>query len=92
MPSDKYSVERTAAGFQFVIPGTDIDKPRLTNKPKAKQYGQDGEQFVIPGAAKITAKELYERLALKPITPRRGQRSLEGTPLFKHPKKDRGVS
>jgi hypothetical protein len=78
MGKDQFNFERTQAGLQFVIPGT--EKPKAA--PRVK-YPQDGDQLVIPGAENITQSALLARLQEKPITPRLGQKSLAGTPLFK---------
>lgn len=45
-------------------------------------FKADGDQLVIPGAERISTREFLERLAEKPITPRRGQVGLRGTGLF----------
>jgi hypothetical protein len=77
MVEQRFNVERTKAGQQFVIPGTEkpIPKPR-------KKYASDGSQLVIPGAEQISEKALLKRLMRKPFRPRVGQRSLSGTSLF----------
>jgi hypothetical protein len=77
MAKQRFSVERTGAGQQFVIPGT--EKP--TPVPLTK-YATDGSQLVIPGAEQITGKVLLNRLMRKPFRPRVGQRDLSGTSLF----------
>jgi hypothetical protein len=77
MVPSKFNVERTAAGQQFVIPGT--EKPRPVSRPR---YAKDGTQLVIPGAEQIGPKALLTRLLDKPLRPRVGQRSLSGTSLF----------
>jgi hypothetical protein len=69
MVPSKFNVERTAAGQQFVIPGT--EKPRPVSRPR---YAKDGTQ--------IGPKALLTRLLDKPLRPRVGQRSLSGTSLF----------
>ena len=81
MTPSEYRVEKTATGLQYVIPGTErIVGPRLrafeTDRTPA------GDQLVIPGAEKISTAEYVARLAMKPITPRRGQIGLGGTGLF----------
>ncbi len=78
MARDKFELEKTTAGLQFVIPGT--EKPKAV--PKVK-YSFDNQQAVIPGAEQISQKRLLDRLQDKPITPRIGQKSPEGVPLFK---------
>ena len=77
MVEERYNVERTGAGHQFVIPGTEkpIPAPRI-------RYASDGSQLVIPGAEQISGKALLNRLMQKPFRPRVGQRSLSGTSLF----------
>ena len=78
MRKDEFNVERTQAGIQFVIPGT--EKPKV---PQRVKYPHDGSQLVIPGAEKISQGVLLARLTERPIKPRLGQKSLAGTPLFK---------
>ena len=78
MRKDEFNMERTQAGMQFVIPGT--EKPKAV--PRVK-YPHDGSQLVIPGAEKISQSLLLARLTERPIKPRLGQKSLAGTPLFK---------
>jgi hypothetical protein len=77
MVEHRFNVERTRAGQQFVIPGT--EKP--TPIPRTK-YPSDGSQLVIPGAERISQKSLLNRLMRKPFRPRLGQRGLSGTSLF----------
>jgi len=77
MVQQRFNVERTQAGEQFVIPGT--EKP--TPVPRTK-YPSDGSQLVIPGAEQISQKSLLKRLMRKPFRPRVGQRGLAGTSLF----------
>jgi hypothetical protein len=79
MSPAEFPVERTAVGLQYVIPGAERQLPRVTDRTK---YAVEGEQLVIPGADPVPAKELYSRLALKPLRPRRAQVSLHGTTLF----------
>ena len=77
MAKDMFEVEKTSAGLQFVIPGTEKPKavPKIT-------YQFEGPQAVIPGAEQISQMRLITRLKEKPITPRVGQKSLVGSPLF----------
>lgn len=77
MVERRLSVERTTAGYQFVIPGTEkpIPVPRV-------RYGSDGSQLVIPGAEQINGKTRLDRLMQKPFRPRVAQRRLSGTSLF----------
>ncbi len=81
MTRSEIKVEKTAIGFQYVIPGTD----RIV-KPKPRAFKADwtpaGDQLVIPGAEKISTVEYVARLAEKPLTPRRGQIGLRGMGLF----------
>ena len=77
MVKQRFDVERTGAGQQFVIPGT--EKP--TPVPRTR-YATDGSQLVIPGAERISGKVLLNRLMGKPFRPRVGQRDLTGTSLF----------
>ena len=77
MVEERFNVERTGAGHQFVIPGTEKPIPG----PKIG-YASDGSQLVIPGAEQISGKALLNRLMQKPFRPRVGQRSLSGTSLF----------
>jgi hypothetical protein len=83
MVASRFNVERTPAGQQFVIPGT--EKPVLAPRRK---YAKDGSQLVIPGAEQLSPKMLAARLINRPLRPRVGQRSLLGTTLFGgHPPK-----
>ena len=77
MAEQRFNVERTKAGHQFVIPGTEkpIPAPRI-------RYPNEGSQLVIPGAEQISGKTLLNRLMQKPFRPRDGQRGLSGTSLF----------
>jgi hypothetical protein len=77
MVRQRFNVESTKAGNQFVIPGT--EKP--IRAPRTK-YASDGSQLVLPGAERISGKTLLNRLMLKPFRPRVGQRDLSGTTLF----------
>jgi hypothetical protein len=77
MVRQRFGVEHTRAGFQYVIPGT--EKPVLA--PRIK-YATEGSQFVIPGAEQVSAKILLNRFMEKPLRARVGQRSLAATPLF----------
>ena len=75
----KYQVEKTSVGLQFVIPGT--ERAMLAPSP-SRPYETDGVQFVIPGAEQIGTGELLMRKMAEPLKPRRGQKSLIGTALF----------
>lgn len=75
-PAD-YNVEKTAIGFQYVVPGTE----RIA-KPKRRVYQSDDNQLVIPGAERISTAEHLSRLAEKPLVARRGQVGLNGLGLF----------
>jgi hypothetical protein len=79
-PAD-FTVEKTATGQQYVIPGTE----RVV-KPKRRTFKTEttpaGDQFLIPGTEPISTKEYLKRLAEKPLTPRRGQIGLRGAGLF----------
>ena len=77
MVRHRFNAERTPAGVQLVIPGT--EKP--TPAPKAR-YAKDGSQLVIPGAEQVSPKTLLTRLFAKPLRPRVGQRGVAGTSLF----------
>lgn len=77
MDKNELNFERTKAGLQFVIPGTEKPKTRKRHK-----YAKDDRQLVIPGAEKISDRALASRMIEKPFTPRLGQRTLNGTPLF----------
>ena len=77
MVKQPFNVERTQAGFQFVIPGTERHIP--VARP---QYPTDGSQLVIPGAERISGKRLLNRMMKMPLRPRVGQRSIAGTALF----------
>ena len=77
MGKQDFNVERTRAGLQYLIPGTEkpVARPR-TN------YPSDGRQLVIPGAEQISGKSLISRMIQKLLRPRVGQRGLAGTSLF----------
>ena len=75
----KYQVEKTSVGLQFVIPGTERVTPAAA---PLLRYATDGGQFVIPGAEQIGTGELLMRKMAKPIRPRTHQRVLAGTALF----------
>lgn len=77
MGKQPFNVERTTAGMQFVIPGT--EKPV---QPTRVKYAADGAQLVIPGAERLDGRALLNWIANKPLRPRAGQRGLAGTPLF----------
>ena len=75
----KYQVEKTSVGLQFVIPGAE----RVMSAPSpSRPYETDGVQFVIPGAEQIGTGELLMRKMAKPIRPRRRQRGFVGAALF----------
>ena len=69
--------ERTVAGLQYVIPGAERRHPL-----RARAYPSEGAQLVIPGAERISTRALLARRMAAPLVPRRGQRSLNSTPLF----------
>ena len=75
----KYQIEKTSVGLQFVIPGT--ERAMLAPSP-SRPYETDGVQFVIPGAEQIGSGELLMRKMAEPIRPRTHQRGLAGTALF----------
>lgn len=77
MAKQRFNVEHTNAGLQFVIPGTEkpVAAPRI-------RYASDGSQLVIPGAERMSRKDLLTRILHKPLRPRVMQRSLAGTTLF----------
>ena len=77
MRRSRFNVERTPARLQFVIPGTEKPVPA----PRTR-YLSDGRQLVIPGAERISAKVLLNRILQEPMRSRVGQRSLAGTALF----------
>ena len=78
MGKRRFNTERTQAGLQFVIPGTE----RPAEPPKRK-YARDGSQLVIPGAEQVNTRTLLDRIASKPLRPRAGQSGPAGTPLFR---------
>ncbi|MBM3558154.1 MAG: hypothetical protein FJX47_21650 [Alphaproteobacteria bacterium] len=81
MSRERFTVEKTKAGFQFVIPGTERpDPPPRIRYAVDRENGRD--QFVLPGAERIGAGALATRLMALPLRPRRGQKSLVGTALF----------
>ncbi|MBT3788612.1 MAG: hypothetical protein HOJ87_07865 [Rhodospirillaceae bacterium] len=71
------SIERTAIGDQYVIPGAE-----RVAKPKRRTFKSDGNQLVIPGAERISTLAYLARLAERPLQARRGQVGLHGTSLF----------
>ena len=75
----KYQVEKTSVGLQFVIPGTERVMPAAA---PSRRYATEGTQFVIPGAEQIGSGELLIRKMAEPIRPRTRQRGLAGTALF----------
>ena len=81
MTPAEFTSEKTAAGQQYVIPGTE----RAT-KPKRRRFKTEttpaGVQFLIPGTEPISTKEYLARLAEKPMKPRHGQIGLRGAGLF----------
>ena len=75
-PAD-FNIEKTNIGIQYVIPGT--ERPI---KLKRRTYKSDRNQFVIPGAERISTNEHLSRLTEKPLASRRGQIGLRGLGLF----------
>ena len=75
----KYQVEKTSVGMQYVIPGAERITPVAV---PSMRYSTDGTQFVIPGAEQISTGELLMRKMVEPIRPRSRQRGLAGTALF----------
>ena len=75
----KYQVEKTSVGMQYVIPGAERIVPVAV---PSMRYSTDGTQFVIPGAERISTRELVARMVAQPIRPRSRQRGLAGTALF----------
>ena len=75
----KYQIEKTSVGMQYVIPGAERITA-VTTPPM--RYPTDGAQFVIPGAEQISTGELLARKMAEPIRPRSRQRGLAGTALF----------
>ena len=75
----KYQVEKTSVGMQFVIPGTERVMPAAI---PSQPYETDGVQFVIPGAEQISTGEFLTRKMSSPMVPRTRQRGLVGTALF----------
>lgn len=82
-PAD-FAMEKTAAGQQYLIPGTE----RIV-KPKRRGFKTEatpaGDQYLIPGTEPISTKEYLARLADRPLTPRRAQIGLRGAGLFSVP-------
>ena len=76
-----FTSEKTAAGQQYVIPGTERGE-----KPKRRRFKTEmtpaGDQFMIPGTEPISTREYLARLAERPLAPRRGQIGLRGAGLF----------
>ncbi len=77
MTPAEFNIEKTNTGMQCVIPGT--ERPI---KLKRRTYKSDGNQFVIPGAERISTTEHLSRLAEKPLAAMRVQIGLRGTRLF----------
>jgi hypothetical protein len=75
----KYQVEKTSVGMQYVIPGAERIVPVAA---PSMRYSTDGTQFVIPGAEQISTGELLMKKMAEPIRPRTRQRGLAGTALF----------
>lgn len=71
------NVERTKAGFQYVLPGAE----RRTAPRSVYSMDRDG-QFLIPGYEPPTEQERIAHQADAPLTPRRVQKAVEYTPLF----------
>ena len=69
--------ERTRAGLQYVIPGAERRESQ-----RSQHYPREGAQLVIPGAERISVRELLQRRMMQGIASRRGQRSVDATPLF----------
>ena len=85
MKSERFAVEKTRAGFQFVIPGTER-AAHASRIRYAVDRVADHDQFVLPGAEKIENGVLAARLMSMPLRPRRGQKSVAGTALFGVPR------
>lgn len=79
-PAD-FTIEKTAAGQQYVIPGTERILKLKPRKFKTETTPA-GEQFLFPGTEPISTKEYMARLVERPLTPRRGQVGLRGSGLF----------
>ena len=75
-PSD-HEIEKTPAGLQYVMPGTERVRQPRHRVPKI-----EGDQYIIQGAERISTAEYVARLINKPLRPRRGQVGLHGTSLF----------
>ena len=75
----KYQVEKTSVGMQYLIPGAERIVPVAV---PSRRYSTDGAQFVIPGAEQIGTGEFLMRKMAEPIRPRTRQRGLAGTALF----------
>ena len=73
----EFKVERTRAGLQFVIPGTEM----AAQRPKINYSSEEG-QFVLPGTERLSIRTLFDLMGDRPIRPRVAQRSLAGTALF----------
>lgn len=78
--ADKYQIERTSSGLQYLIPGTEMRTRPKSTKP---ELPREGDQYMIPGTEPISTRELLSRLAGQPIRPRRPQRGLIGASLFR---------
>lgn len=75
----KYQIEKTSVGLQYVLPGAERVKREA---PLSNCYAVDGAQFVIPGAERISTRELLARKMAAPIKPRSRQLGMTGTALF----------
>lgn len=73
----EFKVERTRAGLQFVIPGTET----AAQKTKIKYSSEEG-QFVLPGTERLSTRKFCDLIGDRPIRPRVAQRSPAGTALF----------
>lgn len=79
MAADKFPVEKTRLGDQYLIPGTE---QRTRPKSVRPECPLEGDQYALPGTEPISTREHLSRLAEKPIQPRRAQLSVNTTALF----------
>jgi hypothetical protein len=76
-------MEKTKDGWQYVIPGTERIVPKRRKRKSFNVDMVDGQsQYVIPGAEQTSIREMLLRKMSQPITVRKRQKSLVGSPLF----------
>jgi hypothetical protein len=76
--NDTPKAERTPLGLQYLIPGVEPRQP-----PNVRKYARDGNQLVLPGAERISIRQLLQRRMAEQMAARKRQRPIQATPLFK---------